>query len=95
VDPRVDDRRLGELFAFISSRNKTKVKGVSHRFCCRQEHGYYLDYQNMRATYVDNFIDYLIDWDFVGANLEAAVRHGDDDDDDTAEVKGEDKSDEL
>jgi Fe-Mn family superoxide dismutase len=29
------------------------------------EHAYYLDYQNVRATYVSNFIDKLVDWQFV------------------------------
>jgi Fe-Mn family superoxide dismutase len=33
------------------------------------EHAYYLNYQNMRATYVDTFIDKLINWDFVASNL--------------------------
>lgn len=29
------------------------------------EHAYYLDYQNRRADYLDAFIKYLINWDFV------------------------------
>jgi len=29
------------------------------------EHAYYLDYQNMRATYINNFLDQLVDWQFV------------------------------
>ena len=29
------------------------------------EHAYYLDYQNMRATYVTNFLEHLINWKFV------------------------------
>lgn len=34
------------------------------------EHAYYLDYQNRRPDYVTNFIDKLINWDFVNSNLE-------------------------
>lgn len=34
------------------------------------EHAYYLDYQNKRVEYVDNFINYLINWDFVNSQLE-------------------------
>jgi len=34
------------------------------------EHAYYLDYQNLRAKYVDTFLDSLVNWDFVAANLE-------------------------
>lgn len=33
------------------------------------EHAYYLDYQNRRADYLATFIDKLINWDFVNANL--------------------------
>ena len=36
------------------------------------EHAYYLDYQNARPAYVDTFIDQLINWEFVAANLAAA-----------------------
>ena len=33
------------------------------------EHAYYLNYQNLRNTYVDTFIDKLINWDFVNKQL--------------------------
>jgi len=33
------------------------------------EHAYYLDYQNVRATYVTNFMEHLINWDFVNAQI--------------------------
>jgi Fe-Mn family superoxide dismutase len=33
------------------------------------EHAYYLDYQNRRADYVKDFLDKLVDWDFVAKNL--------------------------
>ena len=36
------------------------------------EHAYYLDYRNERATYVEKFIDHLINWKFVEKNLETA-----------------------
>ncbi len=33
------------------------------------EHAYYLDYQNRRAEFIDNFLEFLIDWKFVLDNL--------------------------
>jgi Fe-Mn family superoxide dismutase len=33
------------------------------------EHAYYLDYQNRRPDFVQTFLDHLVNWDFVAANL--------------------------
>lgn len=33
------------------------------------EHAYYLDYQNRRAEFIDNYLDHLVNWDFVLENL--------------------------
>ena len=37
--------------------------------CDVWEHAYYLDYQNRRADFVQTFLDRLVNWDFVNANL--------------------------
>lgn len=34
------------------------------------EHAYYLDYQNLRAKYVDTFFDSLVNWEFAQKNFE-------------------------
>lgn len=36
------------------------------------EHAYYLDYQNRRPDYINDFLTKLVNWDFVSANLAAA-----------------------
>ena len=36
------------------------------------EHAYYIDYRNLRPKYVEVFLNNLVDWDFVAANLAAA-----------------------
>ena len=36
------------------------------------EHAYYLDYQNARPSYMDTFLDHLVNWDFANENLTAA-----------------------
>jgi Fe-Mn family superoxide dismutase len=33
------------------------------------EHAYYLDHQNMRTTYIDKWLESLINWEFVEENL--------------------------
>ncbi|HAX91990.1 MAG TPA: superoxide dismutase [Fe] [Rhodospirillaceae bacterium] len=37
--------------------------------CDVWEHAYYLDYQNRRPDFLQTFIDHLINWDFVAANM--------------------------
>ncbi|CAK6700014.1 superoxide dismutase [Synechococcus sp. CBW1107] len=36
------------------------------------EHAYYLDYQNKRPDYITTFLEKLVNWDFVAANLATA-----------------------
>ena len=37
--------------------------------CDVWEHSYYIDYRNRRPEYLDNFVDNLIDWEFVESLL--------------------------
>jgi Fe-Mn family superoxide dismutase len=40
--------------------------------CDVWEHAYYLDYQNRRPDFVQTFLDMLVNWEFVAANLAKA-----------------------
>lgn len=47
------------------------VHGKSALLTCDVwEHAYYIDYRNLRQKFVEAFVDSLINWDFVAANLE-------------------------
>ena len=35
------------------------------------EHAYYIDFRNARPNYIGTFVDSLINWDFVAANMDA------------------------
>ncbi len=35
------------------------------------EHAYYIDFRNARPAFIANFLDQLVNWDFVAANLAA------------------------
>jgi Fe-Mn family superoxide dismutase len=39
--------------------------------CDLWEHAYYLDYQNVRADYVEAFLAHLLNWEFAESNLAA------------------------
>lgn len=40
--------------------------------CDVWEHAYYLDYQNLRADFLQTFLDKLVNWKFANKNLQAA-----------------------
>lgn len=44
--------------------------------CDVWEHAYYLDYANLRPSYVDSFLDKLVNWEFVAENLERVIDSG-------------------
>jgi Fe-Mn family superoxide dismutase len=41
--------------------------------CDVWEHAYYLDYQNRRADFLTVFLEKLVDWSFVAANLDVSI----------------------
>ena len=63
----------GNLAIETTGNAKTPVSGNQRPLlvCDVWEHAYYLDYQNARPTYVDTFIEHLLNWDFVAANFAA------------------------
>jgi Fe-Mn family superoxide dismutase len=38
------------------------------------EHAYYIDFRNARPKYIETFMEHLVNWDFVNANLEEAAK---------------------
>jgi Fe-Mn family superoxide dismutase len=36
------------------------------------EHAYYIDFQNKRPDFIQNYLDRLVNWDFANQNLAAA-----------------------
>lgn len=54
----------------------TSGKRIPILTCDVWEHAYYLDYANLRPSYVDAFLDKLVNWEFVEENLERAMDSG-------------------
>ncbi|KAK9820021.1 hypothetical protein WJX72_005216 [[Myrmecia] bisecta] len=40
------------------------------------EHAYYLDVQNLRPTYIDTFLEHLVNWDKVAERYKASLNEG-------------------
>lgn len=46
------------------------TKGATCLITCDVwEHAYYIDYRNLRAKYVETFLEKLVNWDFAAANF--------------------------
>lgn len=63
-----DDNSGKMLIENTSNADNPMIRGLRLLLCIDVwEHAYYLDYQNLRGNYVDQFFDH-IDWKFVEAN---------------------------
>jgi Fe-Mn family superoxide dismutase len=63
-------RRVLQVVKTIGADTPVAQEGsVPLLTCDVWEHAYYLDYQNLRPTYVDAFLDHLVDWQAVEARL--------------------------
>ncbi|WP_420559994.1 superoxide dismutase [Tepidicaulis sp.] len=64
----------GDTLKIVSTPNAETphLKGQTPLLVCDVwEHAYYLDYQNQRDAFLETFLDKLVNWSFVEAQLEA------------------------
>jgi Fe-Mn family superoxide dismutase len=61
----------GKLEITTTSNAETPMaKGATCLLTCDVwEHAYYIDYRNLRAKYVETFLNSLVNWDFAAANF--------------------------
>jgi superoxide dismutase, Fe-Mn family len=61
----------GKLEITTTSNAETPMsKGQTCLLTCDVwEHAYYIDYRNLRAKYVETFLNSLVNWDFASANF--------------------------
>jgi superoxide dismutase, Fe-Mn family len=62
----------GEKLKIVTTSNaETPItKGQKPLLTCDVwEHAYYVDYRNLRAKYVETFLEKLVNWDFAAANF--------------------------
>ncbi len=64
-------KNQGKLEIVTTGNAETPLtKGMTCLLTCDVwEHAYYIDFRNLRAKYVDTFLDKLANWDFASANF--------------------------
>lgn len=64
-------KNQGKLEIVTTGNAETPLtKGMTCLMTCDVwEHAYYIDFRNLRAKYVDTFLDKLVSWDFAQANF--------------------------
>ena len=66
IKPKITTICINIFFLEINLIDKMKpILG-----CDVWEHSYYIDYRNRRPEYLDKFIDKLVNWEFVEAQLD-------------------------
>jgi len=58
-----------KIITTSNAENPLNKKQTALLVCDVWEHAYYLDYQNRRAEMVEAFLDHLMNWTFIEANL--------------------------
>lgn len=64
--------KLGDELSIINTSNADNLLKAGYQTLLTVdiwEHAYYIDYRNVRATYLQNFAQ-IINWDFVSQNLQ-------------------------
>ncbi|MFO8031542.1 MAG: superoxide dismutase [Desulfohalobiaceae bacterium] len=65
----------GTLSCINTANAQTPIAmGITPLLCIDVwEHAYYLDYQNRRGDYVQNFLEHVVNWDFANENLQKVL----------------------
>jgi superoxide dismutase, Fe-Mn family len=67
----VRDKDRLRIIKTANAINPLALGSVALLTCDVWEHAYYLDYQNRRTDFVDAFLDHLVNWEHVAAQLKA------------------------
>ena len=64
------DRDRLKIVKTVNAMNPMVKKQIPLLTCDLWEHAYYLDYQNRRSSFLQTFLEHLVNWEFVAQQLQ-------------------------